>query len=51
VIAEGDAIIGVDAVIGRPDSPSSLTAEHITLGLGAQVFGAVGARVGGIVVR
>jgi predicted acyltransferase (DUF342 family) len=51
VIAEGIAVVSSGAIIGRPDSPSSLTAEHITLHTGAQVFGAMSARVAGIVAR
>ena len=51
VIAEGDAIISSGASIGRPDAPSSLTAERITLHNGAQVFGAVSARIGGTSAR
>ncbi|MFN8570480.1 MAG: hypothetical protein U0132_00410 [Gemmatimonadaceae bacterium] len=48
VIAEGDVAAGPFTCVGRPDAPTSIAAERITLSNGAQVFGALSARVMGV---
>lgn len=44
VIAERDITLASGASVGRPDAPSSLTGERVTVHPGSQVFGAISAR-------
>jgi predicted acyltransferase (DUF342 family) len=50
VVAERDVVLGARTVIGMDDSPTSVAAERITLHDGAQIFGAVSARIEAVVV-
>ncbi len=44
VVSEGDVTAGPFTCIGRPEAPTSVAAECITLSNGAQVYGALSAR-------
>ena len=49
VVSETDVLIGTDAIIGLPDSPTTITAQNIILKSGVVVHGTVWAREIGMV--
>ncbi len=46
IAAEGDVVVGNGSWVGAPTTPASIAAERVTIRSGAQVFGAISARLG-----
>ncbi|MCC6930006.1 MAG: polymer-forming cytoskeletal protein [Gemmatimonadaceae bacterium] len=46
IVAEGDVVVGSGSWVGSPSTPASIAAVRVTIRSGAQVFGAISARLG-----
>jgi len=49
VISEADVLLDACAIVGRPDAPTTVSAEHVVAETGARAHGTVWARQAGVV--